>query len=486
MLPLEVRERFDTASHGRRNPNITMKPFFLALLLAISGGLAQAAADPGLSGFGVVGDGRADDTAAIQKAVDSGAGALRFPRGTYRLTQTVVVDLDKAGFTSLAADGVAKFVMEGAGPAFKLVGAHQGTADPKSFKPGVWERQRTPMVDGIEIVGAHPESDGIEATGTMQLTVSRVTVREARHGIHLTQRNRNVILSECHLYHNRGIGVFYDRVDLHQSNIVGCHISYNAGGGVVTRGGAVRNLQIGTCDIEANQSQDGPPTANVLLDCTDGSVAEVAIGGCTLQHSPFPGSANIRFIGKGQENSKLYDNETTRWGHLTISNNVMSDVQVNVHLQHARGVAITGNSFGTAHERDLLVEDCCDVVVGPNCFDRNPRYFSAGSALEANGGLLFRNSRDCTLSGLHVDGVRRQSGAIILEKCSGFNVANCTILDSDGPGLLVRDVSGSLIGGCLIRDHRADRQSAPSMRVEGGHNNVIGSNLLDFGSESKP
>jgi hypothetical protein len=87
-----------------------------------------------------------------------------------------------------------------------------------------------------------PEADGIEATGTMQITISRVAVHEARHGMHLTVRNRNVIISDCHLYHNTGIGVFYDNVDLHQSNIIGSHISYNAGGGVVTRG-----VACGTC-----------------------------------------------------------------------------------------------------------------------------------------------------------------------------------------------------------------------------------------------
>ena len=259
--------------------------------------------NPPGSAHGTVGDGKADDTAAIQKAVDGG-GALRFPRGIYKLTSTVVVDLDKTGFTSISGDGVARFVMEGAGPAFKFIGTHEGSADPKSLKPNVFERQRTPMVDGIEIVGAHPEADGIEATGTMQLTITRVAVHEARHGIHLTVRNRNVIISDCHLYHNTGIGVFYDHVDLHQSNIIGSHISYNAGGGVVTIGGAVRNLHIGTCDIESNMTPESPPTANVFIDCTDGSTAEVSITGCTIQHNPSPGAANVRFIGKGKPRAR--------------------------------------------------------------------------------------------------------------------------------------------------------------------------------------
>ena len=58
--------------------------------------------------FGAVGDGMHDDTAAIQKAVDSMTGAIRFSKGTYRLTQPVVIDLDRVGYTSLSGDGVAK------------------------------------------------------------------------------------------------------------------------------------------------------------------------------------------------------------------------------------------------------------------------------------------------------------------------------------------------------------------------------------------
>ena len=69
----------------------------------------------------------------------------------------------------------------------------------------------------------------------MELTITRVHVRKVLHAIHLVGNNRNIILSDCHLYENGGIGVFYDNVNLHQSNIVGCHISYNDGGGIVSR-----------------------------------------------------------------------------------------------------------------------------------------------------------------------------------------------------------------------------------------------------------
>ena len=89
------------------------------------------------------------------------------------------------------------------------------------------------MVDGVEIVGNHPEASGIEASGTMQLTLTRVVFRDALHGVHLITRNRNVTISECHIYNNRGIGVFMDDLNLHQINIANCHVSYNDGGGIV-------------------------------------------------------------------------------------------------------------------------------------------------------------------------------------------------------------------------------------------------------------
>ena len=189
-----------------------------------------------------VGDGMADDTAAIQKLIDT-QGSVRLEKGTYRLTQTLKVDLAKTGFAAISSDGTARLVMSAAGPAIHFVGNHDGTAAPHTIKPAVWETERSPMVEGVEIVGAHAEADGIEATGTMQLTLSRVVVRECRHAVHLTTRNRNVLIANCHFYHNTGIGVFYDHVNLHQSNILGCHISYNGGGGVVSIGGNVRNVR---------------------------------------------------------------------------------------------------------------------------------------------------------------------------------------------------------------------------------------------------
>ena len=429
--------------------------------------------------FGAVGDGVADDTAAIQAAVDAGIGEVRLGRGTYRIARPIVIDLDKVGWTSLSGGGVARLVMAGPGPAVKFIGTHEGTAAPKSVKPNVYARQRMPMVDGVEFVGAHEEASAIQATGTMKLTVTRVVVRRCLHAIHLVKRNRNVIVSSCHLYENRGVGVYLDDVNLHQINVTGSHISYNAGGGIVVRGGNVRNLQVSGCDIEGNMGPKGaPPTANVLIDSSESEAgtAEVAITGCTIQHTAAAAdSANIRFLGA--------DAKGRRWGHLTIADNVLSDVQINIDIAKARGVSITGNTMWKGVQHNLRVRDSSNVVVGPNVSDRNPQYWGQDKAGE---GIVFDRCRDCTVTGLHVSGVRRAEAGLILRDCRRMNVGHCTVLDCDSAGVLLKAVSDSLVSGCVIRSDRADEKAPVSLRAVGGSGNVIAGNVLSGRAEIDP
>ncbi len=376
-------------------------------------------------------------------------------------------------------------MMDGPGPAFRFIGTHKGSADPKTFEQTVWDRQRAPTIDGIEIVGVHPEACGVEADGTMQLTITRLIVRRALHGIHLKNRNRNVIISNSHIYENQGVGLFLDDVDLHQINVGDCHISYNRQGGIVSQRGNVRNLHINGCDIESNMSPDFQPTANVLIDCSNSvlGTAEVAISGCTIQHnSKSKDSANIRMIGKGISKA---DSQDSRWGNVTITGNVLSDVSTNVHLKECRGVTLQGNTLWMGYEHNLLVENCSNIVVGTNSLDRNPRY-DYGNAGQSKNGVVFRDCDDCTITGLHVSNVHNDSAAVTIDRCRRFNISTCTILDCDGPGLLLRNVSQSLITGCLIRDDRNTQEKSVSIRIEGGKGNRLSNNELSNGSESAP
>lgn len=462
-----------------RRHRIALGVLVLVCSVAVSGWLSadegRTAGDGNVIHFGAVGDGKADDTTAIQKAIDSKVGLVQFPKGVYRITKPIVIDLDRTGYISINGGAVARIVMAGPGPALRFVGTHAKSADPEGFSKDVWDRQRMPLVDALAIEGDHPEALGIEAAGTMQLTLTRVHVRHVLHAVHLIGNNRNVMISDCHLYENRGIGIFYDDVNLHQSNITGCHISYCDGGGIVARAGNVRNIHITGCDIESNMSPKTPPTANVLIDCTGGieGIGEVAITGCTIQHnSPSPDSANIRMIGRSKPSRKL---AVVREGNVTITGNVLSDVQVNVHLKECRGVVLTGNTFWMGYAHNLLVEDCTNIAIGVNNFDRNPRY-DYGNSLEARNSLVVRNSEDCTLSGLHITNVWREPAGLLIENCKRMNVTGCTILDCDNAGLLLRNLTNSRVSDCLIRDDRTDTPAA-SLVVVGGKDNMIIDNL---------
>ncbi|TWT71410.1 right-handed parallel beta-helix repeat-containing protein [Crateriforma conspicua] len=394
------------------------------------------------------GDGVADDTMAIQAAVDRSTGSLRFAPGVYRLTRPIVIDLDRVGWTSLHGDGVVRFVMTGPGPAIQITGTHDGTASPSTVRPGVWDRQRAPLIDGIEIVGKHPKADGIEASGTMQLTMTRLVVRKSRHAVRLTGRNRNVTIGQCHLYENAGVGVLMEDLNLHQINIANCHISYNHGGGVVSRRSEIRNLQIGTCDIEGNHSGDGSPaTANILLNSNDGSVAEVAIVGCTIQHThEATDSANIRITGIPEPRSFTQDR---RVGNITIANNVLSDVQFNIDLQDVRGITISGNTMWKGYEANLRAKNCREIALSANLYDRNPQYHY-GDGADAKLGMILEGCRNLTINGEVFQGIVHRDAAVRLTDCEGVSISGCVLANFNRAAFQMKRLRFSSISNCVM------------------------------------
>jgi parallel beta-helix repeat protein len=375
-----------------------------------------------------------------------------------------VFDLAKIGAAVVHCEGPVTLVMAGPGPALKFIGTHRGTAGPKTFKPETW-RERMPLVSGLEILGAHKEADGIELIRTMQATISRVVIRKARHGIHLVDRNRNVIISNCHLYENSGVGIYLDDVNLHQINVANCHVSYNRQGGIVVRDGQVRNLQVSNCDLEGNMPGDTTATraANVWIDLSahkqHASVAEVAITGCTIQHSASygkegklaPGGANIRIVGRPKY---PVDN-------VTIGNNVLSDVSVNVDIDYAKDVALTGNTFFTSMPRDLMVRRSQRVVATGNVF--NPR------AKWAVGGIVFRESTSCLLANTTIHAFRDATAAVLLEGCKNTRLVNCLLTGCDR-GIVLRNSTGCAVLDCSVGK---PLKGGKPIVVEGGMNNRI-------------
>ena len=390
-----------------------------------------------------------DSTAALQQQIDESGGNLRLGGDeVLRITAPLVFDLSKHKSVAVTATAGVTIVMDGPGPALRFVGTHQGTASPKTFQPETWN-ERMPIVSGIEILGHHEEADGIELFQTVGAIVSEVSVRWCRHGIHLVTRNRNVLISDCHLYENSGVGIYLDNVNLHQINVSGSHISYNRQGGIVVRDGNVRNLQVSGCDIEGNMPDDATPTtaANILIDVSGSpetksmSVAEISITGCTIQHSAnysedqksivAPGGANIRLAGK-----EIYPIDS-----VTISGNVISDTTTNIDINYAHDVAINANNFFAPQPANLHVRNSERVVVSGNTF--NPRQFVRP------GTVTFEDCSDCIIANSTLRKFTTDAGALILNRCRGFTL-NALILTDCGSGLVLKDTADTTISSCRI------------------------------------
>jgi hypothetical protein len=426
--------------------------------------------------FGARGDGIADDTQALQHAVAKATdGRVEFPRGDYRISKTIEVRLaehGRIGFTGLG--GVGRITMTGPGPALRFVGTHTKSADPQTFASQVWEKERMPQVEGLEFVGAHEDADGIEFFRVMQPTLLGVLIREVRHGVRLRDRNRNLLMDSCHVYNCRGVGVFLDRVNLHQAIIHGCHISYCKAGGIRVVAGEIRNLHVTGNDIEYNFDPRAKESADVCVDCSEGgSVREGSIVSNTIQARVSPGGANVRFVGPADVN------KVSMW---TVSGNHISNQAVNVHLKNCRGIVLTGNSVALSGERNILIEGSRHIVVGAHSLDHNPDYKD-----ETTDGITLRDCDGCILNGVLIEGAKagteEKGGAVELFDCRETTVVGCQVLDPKYRGIYAAGCRNTRVADCTVMDRRPDATMRVAIEVAGkSPGTLIRGNLVGEGT----
>ena len=405
--------------------------------------------------FGAVGDGIADDTAAVQRAINETVdGEIQLPRGDYRITESLEVNLKESGRISLnGLGGAGRIIMEGPGPALIISGNHQGTAGPDSFQPETWQHERMPQLHGLEIIGAHPEADGIQFIGVMQPTLHAVLIREVRHAVILSKRNRNLLISACHIYNCSGIGVFFDHVNLHQAIIQGSHISYCKQGGIKILNGEIRNFQVTGNDIEYNYAPESPQSADICIDLTDGTVAEGTITGNTIQAKVSPGGANIRFVGQAESS---HPTPMSMW---TITGNLIGSQETNIHLVRCRGMTISANHIYSASKRTIVLDDCRNMIVGANSLDQ-----SHNQGLGFQNGVTVQNSKNVVINALVLDdcaaGESTSGGAIEVFDSQQVTISNCHISQPAYRGIWVAGSSSvQLLGNQVTYEMAADENN---------------------------
>ncbi|MFO0870875.1 MAG: right-handed parallel beta-helix repeat-containing protein [Pirellulales bacterium] len=450
--------------------------------------------------FGARGDGVTDDTDALQHALEAGDGVLRFAKGTYRITRPLVLDLARQGYGGARGEtGASRIVMAGPGPALRIIGDHRGSALPRSVQPHTWDRERFPLVTGLEIVGEHPEAVGIELCRTMKCTITEVLVRRCRVGIHLIERNRDFILANSHLYDNREIGLFFDHCNLHQIIVQGNHISWNRVAGIKSLNGDVHNLQIVGNDIEynnltaalgANLPADDPALADhaggaeIWFAALAGVISEVTIAGNTIQATVQRGGANIRITGAPvARSSSAADDGPPDTAHLiAITGNVLGSQWRGVDLRYVSRVTITGNTLYDAADLSVYAAHVSGLTLGPNtigwrCSDSEP----------PKEGLYFEDCENVVVSQLATQrmsaGAPASGAAVTLVRCRDSSVCDCQLLDPVHCGIELQDCERCRVVNNTVVDRRATPTFRAAIRLRGRcRNNLVAGNLVGGGS----
>lgn len=406
-----------------------------------------------------------DASEVIQQNIDA-KGFVELPGGTFRLEKPLVLDTAKVGYVGLrGAQGTTRLVMAGPGPALRVVGGHRGTADPGSVEEHTWERERFPVVSGVEIVGAHPEADGIEMVRTMQALITGTLIRKCRYGIHLVERNRNPVIAGNHIYECSDSGIFMDHVNLHQFIIIGNHISYCARAGIRQLNGDVHNVQVTGNDIEYNAGYEGM-SGEILLEAPDsGLISEYTIASNTIQARPHHAGANIAILGRE-------DDYTV--GVVAITGNVLGSRDLNLLVENAdRGLTVCGNTIYTGQQRNVILRRCERVVISGNTVTRSRR--RDWTDLD---GVLLEDCRACSLNGNIITGARPGSaesgGAVSLVRCRNVSVTGCQVLESAHAAISLEACSS-----CMVASNTASAEGAGAVpiRDSGGEENVISGNI---------
>ncbi|MCA9416216.1 MAG: right-handed parallel beta-helix repeat-containing protein [Candidatus Omnitrophica bacterium] len=417
--------------------------------------------------YGAEGDGVKDDTRSLQHAVDEGAGDLDLGSGVYRITQPIRIELAKTGYKGISGNrGTAKVIMAGPGPAFQVIGDHEGTAAPKSFKESTWEKTRFPVFTGFEILGEHPDGDGLELFRTMQATVSNVLIRKCRIGIRLKTRNRNFLLADSHIYECSDTGLLLDECNLHQTNIIGNHISYCARAGIRQYKGQPHNIQITGNDIEYNSGSD-ETSGEILLEAGDGEYTrEFTIASNTIQATPDAKGANIRILGNRQ-------GDPVGARLITITGNIIGNRARNIDIENASFLTLTGNIIYDGTELNANFKNCANIVLSSNTIgsrevDYTGEKIDGVRFEDCHSGMVTGNVfNDCWL------GDKESGGAVTLKGCREIAVTNNQILDPLHRGVWIESSSGCRIGDNTILDRRPRSKMVEKIGGDGKGENRI-------------
>jgi hypothetical protein len=304
--------------------------------------------------FGAVGDGVADDTAAIQAAIayikTLGGGTVVFPCGNYKVTSTISI-AGNFGFAGIKLVGNNSQIISTANSHAFLVDAYAGGG--AASAP---EYRINAVVDGLYFYGpgvAQTNSSAIRIYCSANVFIQNCSARNFAKGLDLAgvliSKFENLNLSE------NGTAIFGQftttpvAFGLNDNHFISCRIWKNTKA-VYYEQASTASVTFDYCEIEGNNlSSTGPNDGITVIDLYN--AGKITFNGCYIEDNK--GQYNIKYAGSSA---------TAGVGSLIFIGTqflMSGDTGYGIYLDSSAGtpnaLTMIGCSIGTTFTSDLYI-----------------------------------------------------------------------------------------------------------------------------------
>lgn len=359
-----------------------------------------------INNYGAVGDGKTDDTEAFQQAAQQ-KGIIRLEPGkTYLIKSTIKIDL--TNIKGIQANN-AKILLSGDFAAFHLKGNKtKGGAEPLS-NVGL-EQEFSAVIEQLHVFSKNHEGTALILDGTFGVNISKSHFYNLKKGIEVINRNRNVIITENHLWDIAEYGIHYNNANLHQSIITNNHISY-AKIALFFENGDVHNIQINSNDIEVGYSNNNNTQSaiQVVCDKPDTQFSQAQIVGNTIEDHFLAKEGIVHFYSKVFDSSAIHLDQAPYIGMIELVGNEFSGSSKALVLDNIHDLTVNGNTFKLIKEALISIYTGAEGInISGNTFSGRIGKSYGGKVLKVEGGkagidtvlrfLSFNNNTSYNLS----------------------------------------------------------------------------------------